>query len=69
MTSQYETRRMLAYVAARMGGIDQLASRLGMSEDIVSSYVTGKNAVPDKLVLQVVDLVLEGIPEAERAAN
>ena len=65
MTSQNETRKMLAYVAARMGGIKQLAVPLGIDSATLSNYVAGREAVPDKLVLQVVDLVLEGIPEKQ----
>lgn len=65
MTSQHETRRMLAYVAARMGGIHQLASRLGINETTAARYVTGKEVIPDAIELRVVDLVLEVIPEKQ----
>jgi DNA-binding transcriptional regulator YdaS (Cro superfamily) len=69
MTSQEETRKMFAYVAARMGGVEQLASRLGIHETTASHYVTGKENIPNTVVLRVVDLVLEGIPEKQTAKN
>jgi hypothetical protein len=65
MTSQNETRKMLAYVAARMGGVEQLGARLGINGPTISHYITGESIIPDYLVLRVVDLVLEGIPEKQ----
>lgn len=54
-----ETRKLLAHIAARLGGMENLAARLKVSPRVVSLYLSGKEPVPDTLVLQVVDLVID----------
>jgi hypothetical protein len=54
-----ETRKLLAHIAARLGGVENLAARLKLSPRVISLYLSGKDVIPDALVLQVVDLVIE----------
>jgi len=58
---QDETRRLLAYICARMGGPEKVAQRLGVNPSLLSSYLTSKELIPDVLVLRLVDLVLEDV--------
>jgi hypothetical protein len=53
-----ETRKLLAHVATRLGGVEALAARLGIGARVLGAYLSGKELIPDALVLQVVDLVL-----------
>ena len=59
MATLDETRKLLAYIAIRMGGVDGLAGKLQISPNVLMLYITGERFVPDRLVLRVVDLVLD----------
>jgi hypothetical protein len=50
----------------KVGGVGKLASHLNLSSRALSEYVNGRLAVPDALFLQVLDVVLEELPESER---
>ena len=58
METHDETRKLLAHVASRLGGVEALAARLGIGARALGAYLSGKELIPDALVLQVVDLVL-----------
>jgi hypothetical protein len=53
-----ETRKLLVHVASRLGGVEALAARLSISARVLGAYLSGKELIPDALVLRVVDLVL-----------
>lgn len=53
-----KTRKLLVHVAGRLGGVEALAARLGISARVLGAYLSGNELIPDALVLQVVDLVL-----------
>jgi len=52
-------KKLLAHAAVRVGGVDNLAARLGISSRVVSRYLTGKENIPESLFLVLVDLILE----------
>ena len=56
------SRQILARAAAKLGGVEALASRLAVSPRIVEHYISGHELVPDGLLLQVIDVVLDGRP-------
>ena len=60
-------RRVLARTAAQVGGIRKLASELNLSEDILRHYVLGKEPIPEGLMLQIIDVLLEQLPEPPKA--
>jgi hypothetical protein len=61
VSEQDETRKLLAHIAARLGGVEAVAARLNISPRILGLHMTGKEPVPVTLVLQVVDLILNEI--------
>jgi hypothetical protein len=56
------SRQILARAAAQLGGVEALASRLRVSPRVVEHYISGHELVPDALLLQVIDVVLDGHP-------
>jgi hypothetical protein len=60
-------RRVLALTAAQVGGIRKLASELSLSEDVLRGYVLGKEPIPEGLMLQIIDVLLEQLPEPPKA--
>jgi hypothetical protein len=58
-----DARRVLAGAAARVGGVDKLATQLDVSERLLRHYIEGHESVPDSLFLKVVDVILKQIPE------
>jgi hypothetical protein len=60
-------RRVLARTAAQVGGIRKLASELNLSEDILRCYVLGKEPIPEGLMLRIIDVLLEQLPEPPKA--
>ena len=59
-------RRVLAQTAAQMGGIPRLASELKVSESVLRHYILGKEPIPEGLMLRVIDVLLEQLPEPPR---
>jgi hypothetical protein len=57
------TRQVLARAAVRLGGVEALASRLEISQRVLKLYIEGNEAVPDSLLLRVIDLILEEVPD------
>jgi hypothetical protein len=51
----------------QVGGIRTLASELNLSEDILRHYVLGKEPIPEGLMLQIIDVLLEQLPEPPKA--
>ena len=60
-------RRVLALTAAQVGGMRKLASELNLSEDVLRRYVLGKEPIPEGLMLQIIDVLLEQLPEPPKA--
>lgn len=61
MAAQDETRKLLADICARVGGAEKLGEKLGISSRVLTAYITGKELIPDVLILRVVDVVLADI--------
>jgi hypothetical protein len=59
-------RRVLARTAAQIGGIPRLASELKVSESVLRHYILGKEPIPEGLMLRVIDVLLEQLPEPPR---
>jgi hypothetical protein len=60
---QDASRKLLARAAAQIGGVDALAKRLGTSSRVLQHYITGHDPVPEHLVLQVIDVILDQLPK------
>ena len=62
MLSHSETRKLIAQAAVRLGGAKQLTERLGIPPRRLNRYMNGHEAIPDKLFLKVVDVIVEQQP-------
>jgi hypothetical protein len=62
------TRQLLARAAVRLGGVDALASQLEISQRVLTLYIEGHEAVPDSLLLRVIDVILDDLPDRDTSA-
>ena len=62
METIWVARRVLSRAAAKLGGVDALASYLGIGHDTLRLYIDGREPVPDVLFLRALDLSLEEVP-------
>jgi hypothetical protein len=67
--SSVTARRVLAKAAVQSGGVARLGERLGIGARLLGEYITGVRPVPDSLFLAAIDVVLEDLPEPQRAAR
>lgn len=58
----------MAHIAVRLGGVEKCAARLGINASTLNHYITGTTPIPDKLALQVVDLILDDVEKANARA-
>jgi hypothetical protein len=63
METAKATRQLLARAAVRLGGVDALASQLQISQRVLTLYIEGHEAVPDSLLLRVIDVILDHLPD------
>jgi hypothetical protein len=56
------SRQLLARAAVRLGGVEALASQLEISQRVLMLYIQGHEAVPDSLLLRVIDVILDALP-------
>lgn len=61
-------RRVLARAAAKLGGVEALASHLMIGPRILRHYIAGSEPVPNVLFLRAVDIILDELPQAQDAA-
>lgn len=54
-----ERRRLLEHAVMLVGGVEQLAEKLAISERLLEHYVSGAGAVPDALFVRLVDVLAE----------
>jgi hypothetical protein len=59
MSTPEARRRLLEQAATRLGGVEQLEKKLGMTRGAMKRYLEGAVAVPDALFLRLVDLLSE----------
>jgi hypothetical protein len=52
----------LARAVAQVGGMPRMASALKVSEAALRRYILGKEPMPEGLMLQVIDVLLEQLP-------
>jgi hypothetical protein len=57
MSTPEARRRLLEQAAARLGGVEQLAEKLGVTKRAMKLYVDGAATLPDALLLRLVDLL------------
>jgi hypothetical protein len=55
-------RQVLARAAAKVWGVEALASRSILRHRLLYHYIEGKHAVPDVVFLRAVDVMLEDVP-------
>lgn len=58
-TTPEARRRLLEQAATRLGGVEQLAKKLGVTQRSMRLYVDGAVSLPDALFLRLVDLLSE----------
>lgn len=63
METAKAARHLLARAAVRLGGVDALASQLEISPRVLTLYIQGHGAVPDSLLLRVIDVILVHLPD------
>ena len=51
----------MARAAAMMGGAEQLAAYLNINHRVLQHYLVGTEPVPDVLVLQAIDVILDNV--------
>ena len=56
-------RRVLARTALQVGGVPKLAAELRLSEPALRAYILGKESIPEGLMLRVIDVLLQQLPE------
>ena len=56
-------RRVLARTALQVGGIPRLAAELKVSERTLRRYILGEEAIPEGLMLRIIDVLLKQLPE------
>ena len=59
MSAQDVARKVLARAAAYLGGPEALAAKFRLSPRVIQHYLTGNERVPDSLLLQAIDVILE----------
>jgi hypothetical protein len=62
MSTQDVARKVLARAAAYMGGPEALAAKFQLSPRVLQHYLTGSERIPDALLLQAIDVILEKLP-------
>ena len=59
MSTPEARRRLLEQAATRLGGVEQLAKKLGVTHRAIKLYIEGAVPLPDALFLRLVDLLSE----------
>jgi hypothetical protein len=59
MSTPEARRRLLEQAATRLGGVEQLAKKLGVTQRAMKLYLNGAAPLPDALLLRLVDLLSE----------
>jgi plasmid maintenance system antidote protein VapI len=59
MSTPEARRRLLEQAATRLGGVEQLAKKLGVTRRAMKLYVDGTVPLSDALLLRLVDLLSE----------
>lgn len=57
MSAPEARQRLLEQAAARLGGAENLAKKLGVTQRAMKLYLNGAAPVPDALFLRLVDLL------------
>jgi hypothetical protein len=59
MSTPEARRRLLEQAATRLGGVEQLAKKLGVTQRAMKLYLNGAVSLPDGLFLRLVDVLSE----------
>jgi hypothetical protein len=57
MSTPEARQRLLEQAAVRLGGVENLAKMLGVTQRAMKLYLSGAASVPDALFLRLVDLL------------
>jgi hypothetical protein len=57
MSTPEARQRLLEQAATRLGGVENLAKKLGVTQRAMKLYLSGAAPVPDALFLRLVDLL------------
>ena len=60
MEHQSVYQRLITSAAARVGGTDELAQRLGIATTQMNEWLAGRGAPEMPLVMQMMEIVLDG---------
>ena len=60
MPIKQEQISLLKKAVKTVGGIEALATRVGVSAQVMRLYLDGRRPIPNDLVLKAVDIVLDG---------
>jgi hypothetical protein len=74
MSTPDTRRQLLEQAATRLGGVENLAKQLGVTQRAIKLYLSGSASLPDGLFLRLVDLLSErgpggGPPPPTRDSN
>jgi hypothetical protein len=69
MSTPEARRRLLEQAATRLGGVEQLTKKLGVTQRAMKLYLNGVAPLPDALFLRLVDLLSEGQPPPAKDPN
>jgi hypothetical protein len=59
MSTPEARRQLLEQAATRLGGLEQLAKKLGVTQRAMKLYLSGAAPLPDALLLRLIDLLSE----------
>ena len=59
---QNQGQQVLARVVEKLGSVEHAAARLGVSATLLQRFLSGTISFPDQLLLQAMDLVVDGAP-------
>jgi hypothetical protein len=59
MSAPEARRRLLEQAVTRLGGVERLAKKLGVTQRAMKLYLDGATPLPDALFLRLVDVLTE----------
>jgi len=59
MSTPKARQRLLEQATTRLGGVENLAQKLGVTQRVMKLYLSGAAPLPDALFLRLVDLLSE----------
>ena len=63
MAAQTLGQRVLSRLVRNFGGIRVAAAKLDIPVDLLEAYLAGKRAIPERIWLQAVDMLMDDLTE------